>query len=74
MTIPQPFDHQVATTEFIKSNPHCLITSDPGTGKTRSVLDAYEQIGTKRMLVLAPLSILQASCNIERTEETRSTL
>ena len=61
MTIPQPFEHQVKTTEFIKANPHCLITSDPGTGKTRSVLDAYEQIGTKRMLVLAPLSILQAS-------------
>lgn len=57
------FEHQKATTAFIQKNPQCLITSDPGTGKTRSVLDAYvsgkEDKG--RLLVLAPLSILQAS-------------
>ena len=57
------FAHQKATTAFIQKNPKCLITSDPGTGKTRSVLDAYIQ-GKEdkgRLLVLAPLSILQAS-------------
>ena len=35
------YDHQVTTTDFILNNPRCLITSDPGTGKTRSVLDAF---------------------------------
>lgn len=56
------FDHQTETTAFISKRKRCLITSDPGTGKTRSVLDAFNQAkGKKRMLVLAPLSILEAS-------------
>ena len=57
----KPFDHQTKTTDFILQNDHCLITSDPGTGKTRSVIDAYAQRRTGRMLVLATLSILEAS-------------
>lgn len=56
----KPFEHQKVTTDFINNNPRCLITSDPGTGKTRSVLDAIVNRGT-RTLVLAPLSILEAS-------------
>ena len=56
----EAFAHQVRTTQHILSNPRCLITSDPGTGKTRAVIDAFAQRGG-RMLVLAPLSILQAS-------------
>lgn len=56
----KPFEHQKVTTDFINDNPRCLITSDPGTGKTRSVLDAL--VGREqRILVLAPLSILEAS-------------
>ena len=54
------YEHQVVTTDFILNNPRCLITSDPGTGKTRAVLDAFVQRG-KKMLVLAPLSILEAA-------------
>ena len=57
----KPFEHQSVTTDFISANPRVLVTSDPGTGKTRSVLDAYTQRPEGRMLVLAPLSILQAS-------------
>jgi len=57
----QAFEHQTTTTRFILDNPRTLITSDPGTGKTRSVIDAYAQRQTGRMLVLAPLSILSAS-------------
>lgn len=57
------FQHQEATTEFIKKNERCLITSDPGTGKTRSVLDALEE--NSRTLVLAPLSILEASWGVD---------
>ena len=37
-----------------------MITSDPGTGKTRAVLDAHAILGG-RTLVLAPLSILEAA-------------
>jgi len=56
----KPFEHQKVTTDFINRNSRCLITSDPGTGKTRSVLDAL--VGREqRTLVLAPLSILEAS-------------
>lgn len=57
----EPFEHQSVTTDFIAANPRVLVTSDPGTGKTRSVLDAFTQRPEGRMLVLAPLSILQAS-------------
>ena len=57
----KPFEHQTVTTQFIIDNPRVLITSDPGTGKTRSVIDAYAQNKTGKMLVLAPLSILGAS-------------
>ena len=60
MNIPNAYAHQSATTDFIISNPKCLITSDPGTGKTRAVLDAFAKRGGK-MLVLAPLSILEAA-------------
>jgi hypothetical protein len=56
----KPFEHQQVTTDFIKENPCCLITSDPGTGKTRSVLDSIPNDGL-RTLVLAPLSILESS-------------
>jgi len=54
------YEHQIVTTDFILNNPRCLITSDPGTGKTRAVLDAFIKRGGK-MLVLAPLSILEAA-------------
>ncbi|MBN86682.1 MAG: hypothetical protein CL885_04090, partial [Dehalococcoidia bacterium] len=54
------FDHQKTTTDYILNTDHCLITSDPGTGKTRSVLDAIKN-RESRTLVLAPLSILEAS-------------
>jgi len=55
-----PYAHQSKTTDFILSHPRCLITSDPGTGKTRAVLDAITKLPGKT-LVLAPLSILEAA-------------
>lgn len=65
MQIPPAFDHQVATTKFVYDNPRVFITSDPGTGKTRSIIDAFSAVlatnPTARLLVLAPLSIVQAS-------------
>jgi SNF2 family DNA or RNA helicase len=59
------YTHQTETTTFILKTPRCLITSDPGTGKTRSVLDAL--VARKKSglpsttLVIAPLSILEAA-------------
>lgn len=54
------YAHQTETTNFILKHPRCLITSDPGTGKTRAVLDALITLGNKT-LVIAPLSILEAA-------------
>jgi SNF2 family DNA or RNA helicase len=54
------YAHQTETTNFILKHPRCLITSDPGTGKTRSVLDALVTLKGKT-LVIAPLSILEAA-------------
>lgn len=65
MQIPPAFDHQVATTKFVYDNPRVFITSDPGTGKTRSIIDTFSTLLAEnpaaRLLVLAPLSIVQAS-------------
>lgn len=68
--IPAPFAHQKTTSDFISANKHVYVTSDPGTGKTRSMLDAFRKRiamaklandPRPRMLVFAPLSILQSS-------------
>lgn len=62
MAVLPPFAHQKVTSQFLVDNPRAIVTSDPGTGKTRSVADAFAQIKNEgRMLVLAPLSILEAS-------------
>lgn len=53
----QRFDHQVETTKFLQDNPHVLLSSDPGCGKTLAVLDAIRSF-EGRTLVLAPKSIL----------------
>ena len=60
ISIEDAYQHQIETTDFIKQQPRCLITSDPGTGKTRAVLDAINPT-EGATLVLAPLSILEAS-------------
>jgi len=57
----EAFEHQKTTTDFILNNERVLVTSDPGTGKTRSVIDAFVRRSKSKMLVLAPLSILEAS-------------
>lgn len=63
--IPPMYMHQQYTADFIGApRPGVIITSDAGTGKTRSVLEGFNQLraqGAGRMLVLAPLSILKAA-------------
>jgi len=53
-----PFKHQTETTKFILSTRQCFIGSDPGTGKTRAVLDAYDRHSDGKLLVLCPKSIM----------------
>lgn len=62
MSILPPFEHQKVTSKFLVDHDRAIVTSDPGTGKTRSVADAYASVKADgRMLVLAPLSILEVS-------------
>ena len=56
------FAHQKVTAEFLTRTPKAFITSDPGTGKTLSALEGFRKTKTnKKMLVIAPLSIMQPS-------------
>lgn len=59
-TIPPPFKHQAEDTAFCLANPQVYNASDPGTGKTRTTIDAINQ-GGWRTLVVAPKSILKAA-------------
>ena len=60
--IPPPYSHQHSTSQFISRSPSTFIASDPGTGKTRSVIDAFKnEVASKKMLVFCPKSIMVAS-------------
>lgn len=63
--IPQPYEHQRATTDFILEKRQVFLASDPGTGKTRSVLEALrawrQEPSAGKALILAPKSILEAA-------------
>lgn len=58
-----PYTHQRATSAFATLNPWCYILNGMGSGKTLSVLWAYDYLRSrelaKRMLVVAPLSTLE---------------
>lgn len=53
------FKHQESTADFIVGHDGVLCTSDPGTGKTISVVEGFVRKKSRKMLVLAPLSILK---------------
>ncbi len=62
MVIVPPFEHQKEVTAWLLSHPRALVTSDPGTGKTRSVLDAHmARRSSGRLLVIAPLLTLESA-------------
>lgn len=56
----QLFEHQTETINFLKSNDRAFITSDPGTGKTRCILEHLRTV-EGRALIFAPKSILYPS-------------
>jgi hypothetical protein len=62
---PPLFEHQKTTVEFILDRDSVFILNDPGTGKTRTVLEAFARYKTlkpsAKLCVLAPLSILEPS-------------
>lgn len=56
------YAHQDAVAEFKAKTKRCFDTSDPGTGKTISSIHGFLRSELKnRLLVVAPLSILEAS-------------
>jgi SNF2 family DNA or RNA helicase len=62
MTIPPPYKHQEAITDFCEKHPSVADFSDPGIGKTRGHLDFIKNKGEKgRTLVLCPLTIMETA-------------
>lgn len=55
--------NQQRAVEFIKTNPCCALWADMGTGKTVATLtalvDLYDQFEIGRVLVIAPLRVIQ---------------
>lgn len=60
---PPLFEHQETTVNFILERDSVFILNDPGTGKTRTVLEAFlrhkQDNPDAAMCVIAPLSILE---------------
>lgn len=63
MTRGSPFSHQRVTSEFLTMNPRAYCLNDMGTGKTLSVLWAYDFMrsegSVRKLLVMSPLSTLE---------------
>ncbi len=61
--IPAPFKHQIETSGFAVTHPHCFILNDIGTGKTISTAWAADYLmetgAGHRALIVAPLSTLE---------------
>ena len=63
--IHKPFDHQRVTAEFLSAHRRAYCLSEAGTGKTSAIIWAADYLMNqgkiKRMLVVCPLSIMQAA-------------
>lgn len=59
-----PMRHQEVTAAFLTLHPRAFLLNDPGTGKTASVIWAYDYLrsigAAKRLLVTAPLSCVRS--------------
>lgn len=67
------FAHQVRALEFLIKNDFCgLLAHEPGLGKTRTAIEAFrvarETCPGLRLLVVAPLSLLEAAWHKDLTE------
>ena len=62
MTTPPLYKHQEDDIQFILSRPYSFNTSDPGTGKTRTILEVISRDPKRRpALIICPKSIMEAS-------------
>ncbi|HBW09410.1 MAG: hypothetical protein JL55_18660 [Pseudomonas sp. BICA1-14] len=72
--VPPLYEHQEQNVQFKLTHPRMIDGSDPGTGKSRTCLEAFARLKAAnqvdRMLVLAPLSILRPSWGKDCTEFT----
>ena len=63
--VHKPFEHQKATAQFLSAHKRAYCLSEAGTGKTSAVIWAADYLMNKgvikRMLVVCPLSIMQAA-------------
>jgi len=61
----KPFVHQTKTAEFLTLNRRAYVFSDPGTGKTLSMIWAADYLMKlkviKRVLVICPVSVMRAA-------------
>ena len=61
----KPFEHQIATSEFLTLNRRAYCFSEMGTGKTASAIWSADYLmsagAIKRVLVICPLSIMDAA-------------
>lgn len=61
--IAAPFAHQMDTADFLTRHPRCFVFNGMGTGKTLSVLWAFDYLRSlglvERMVVVSPLSTLE---------------
>lgn len=67
------FGHQLITLDLYRNSPQVLDFSDPGTGKTRSALQAFAErrrAGGGKALVLAPKTLLETAWGNEAREFT----
>lgn len=56
------YDHQTRAVDFIlKNNGNACLWMDCGLGKTLTALKAFELLGAKNMLVVCPLSLINAA-------------
>lgn len=60
-----PFDHQKKTAEFLTLHRRAFVFSDPGTGKTNSMIWAADYLMKKkiikRVLIICPVSVMKAA-------------
>ncbi|GAA4648120.1 DEAD/DEAH box helicase [Kistimonas scapharcae] len=62
------FNHQEHCAQFWSDHKRIFNTSDPGTGKTIASLEGYRRSIQGRLLVIAPLSILEPSWGDDTTK------
>ena len=56
--VPDSWIHQQRALDFIEDKPGAMLAMYMGLGKTKCAIDRANQLGAKRILTLAPLSIV----------------